>query len=192
MAIQLTDNDFTTRMREENKMLMKLNDDKVLNISSMNKSNTEYRIIINAPCYLFTPELYSRIQSGIVVFEKLTPEIVKEIMVSKMKRFISRLKEENNIIITISDNVVEKLANESKATNGREIMSTVENSIGTAITEKMIDENITSDATIKIVDYDVLTKEFKMEVGHNPTVSRIIRVAENEEPVKKPSRIIKL
>jgi len=172
--------------------LMKLNDDKVLNISSMNKSNTEYRIIINAPCYLFTPELYSRIQSGIVVFEKLTPEIVKEIMVSKMKRFISRLKEENNIIITISDNVVEKLANESKATNGREIMSTVENSIGTAITEKMIDENITSDATIKIVDYDVLTKEFKMEVGHNPTVSRIIRVAENEEPVKKPSRIIKL
>ena len=54
MAKQLTDNAFTARMQEENNMLMKLNDDKVLNISSMNKSNTEYRIIINAPCYLFT------------------------------------------------------------------------------------------------------------------------------------------
>jgi len=141
---------------------------------------------------VFTPELYSRIQSGIVVFEKLTPEIVKDIMLSKMKRFVSRLKEENNITITISDIVVEKLANESKATNGREIMSTVENSIGTAITEKMIDENITNDATIKIVDYDVQTKEFKMEVEKNITTNRITKVVENVDPENKPRRIIKL
>ena len=47
--------------------------------------------------------MYSRIQSGIVVFEKLTPEIVKDIMLSKMKRFVSRLKEENNITITDSN-----------------------------------------------------------------------------------------
>lgn len=54
MAKQLTDSAFLARLQEEKNMLMKLNDGRVLNITSMNRSNTEYKIIVNGPCYVFT------------------------------------------------------------------------------------------------------------------------------------------
>lgn len=53
MDRQLTDSQFIARLQEEKEELLKLNDD-VLNITPLNRLNTEYKITVNAPCYLYT------------------------------------------------------------------------------------------------------------------------------------------
>lgn len=53
MEKQLPDSVFLARLQEEKEMLLKLNDD-VLSIMPLNRLNTEYKITVNAPSYLYT------------------------------------------------------------------------------------------------------------------------------------------
>lgn len=56
MDQQLTDSQYLARLQEEKTMIMKLNDDKVLKISSNNRMNSEYTVTVNGPCYLYSTD----------------------------------------------------------------------------------------------------------------------------------------
>lgn len=104
------------------------------------------------------PEILNRIGENIVVFDYIRPDVAKQILHSQVNKITKNLSAEKHITLTLSDKAMEALTKQALGNlqnGGRGVGNVVENFLLNPLSRYLFDNEIFSNAAMKIDYIDV-------------------------------------
>lgn len=127
-----------------------------------NDATTRYKQYLMSLNESLKPELIARI-TEIVIFSKLSADVVKDIALSKLQKVLTYYKEDYNMTVDFSSDIVDFIVKKS-SNNPRKISDTIDKTIKSTITRAYTKQQITDDAEFKIILVD---GQIALEVDEN-------------------------